>query len=187
MTNHNSAGALLDAAQAHALGLAMYNAVNAQQQGAIVRQASATMVCAAMLSLGVAETAEAPPQPQPPAGDAAESQPASASAATVAEAIAKVTPALAVDPADLRGKAYQSVALSTAIAIQDAADYLRNMATIATTATGVATAQFLANPGSTEDYVAAMMATQQLMAAAVANFEAVGASAEQILKNFPNA
>lgn len=42
------------------------------------------------------------------------------------------------------GKAYQSVAQSAAIAVQDAADALRNVSTIATTAAGVAMAQYLA-------------------------------------------
>ncbi len=36
------------------------------------------------------------------------------------------------------GKAYQSVAQSSAIAVQDAADALRNISTIATTAAGAA-------------------------------------------------
>ncbi|MCW3849314.1 RebB family R body protein [Sphingomonas sp. LB-2] len=183
MANPNNPGTMLDAAQAHAIALAMYNAVSAQQQGAVVRQAAATMVCTAMLSLGVAETAES--QPAPSVADTAAQQPA-AVASQVADAVNKVAPpVLAVDPAGLAGKAYQSVAQSAAIAIQDAADYLRNVSTIATTAAGVAMAQYLANPAAPEQYAAAIAATQQMMAAAVANFEAIGATAENVLKGFP--
>ena len=180
-------GGLLDAAEAHAFALAMYNAVAAQQQGAIVRQAAATMVCTAILSLGVAEAAET--TPQPPA-DAAATPPAPATPAPVAAALARVGEKVqppAKPAADVRtgGLAYQSVAQSTAIAIQDATDYLRNMATIAATANGAALAQLLANPGAGAEYAAVLAATEQFMAGAVANFEAIGASAENVLKNFP--
>lgn len=185
MSNHDhDAAALLDAATAHAVALAMYNAVHAQQQGAIVRQASTTMVCTAILSLGVAEAAEGQPLP-PPTDDSA--TPVPAAPAAVADAAAKVPSpaALAAGAAGHGGLAYQSIAQSTALAVQDAADYLRNMSTIAATASGVAAAQLLANPGAGEDYSAAMAAIQQMMAGAVANFEAIGASAENLLDKCP--
>lgn len=49
-------------------------------------------------------------------------------------------------------KAYQSVAQSTALAIQDSVDNLRNINTISTTALGVAVAQMLADPLTAELY-----------------------------------
>ena len=55
---------------------------------------------------------------------------------------ATMTPA--VIKASGAGKAYQSVAQSTAIAIQDAADALRNASVVSLTASGVAVAQMLA-------------------------------------------
>lgn len=189
MVNANPGSAtMLDGAQAHALALAMYNAVAAQQQGAIVRQAATTMVCAAMLSLGIAETAEGAAQPPAADADAAAPQAAQAAAAPLVEPISPLQPPVPVDPAELRGKAYQSVAQATALAIQDAADYLRNVSTMSSTALGVAMAQYLAtadHPGAGERYAAVIAATQQMMAAAVTNFEAMGASAENLLKNFP--
>lgn len=184
MANHaKDSGAMLDAAQTHALALAMYNSVAAQQQGAIVRQASTTMVCAAMLSLGIAETAES--QPQPPTGDAAAPQPAPVAAALTGARDEVPAQALAADPAEWSGQAYQSVAQSAAIAIQDAADYLRNVTTIATTAAGVAMAQYLANPAGAEQYRAVMAETQKFVAAAMSNFETIGVNAEKLLKHFP--
>ena len=43
-------------------------------------------------------------------------------------------------------KAVQSIAQTSAIAIQDAADMMRNISTVETTAIGVATAKWIANP-----------------------------------------
>jgi hypothetical protein len=83
------------------------------------------------------------------------------------------------------GKAYQSVAQSSAIAIQDATDMLRNISTIATTASGVAIAQMLAtppNPGAAE----ALTAAQTMMTSATAEYAAIGAAAAAILQEFPS-
>jgi hypothetical protein len=81
------------------------------------------------------------------------------------------------------GKAYQSVAQSTAIALQDAADSLRNMSTIATTAAGVAMAQFLAT--GEPQYAAALTMAQGLMQSATQDFSAIGTAAATVLKGFP--
>jgi len=83
------------------------------------------------------------------------------------------------------GKAYQSVAQSAAIAVQDATDMLRSMSTIATTASGVAIAQMLAtppNPGAPD----ALAAAQTLLTGATADYAAIGAAAAAILKEFPS-
>lgn len=82
------------------------------------------------------------------------------------------------------GKAYQSVAQSAAIAVQDAADALRNVSTIATATAGVAMAQFLAT--KEESYLKALQETQQMMTAATNDFAAIGKAATGILNDFPN-
>jgi hypothetical protein len=81
------------------------------------------------------------------------------------------------------GKAYQSVAQSAAIAVQDAADALRNTTTIASTAAGVAIAQYLAT--GDDRYSKALGMAQQLMASATQDFSAIGTAASSVLKDFP--
>ncbi|KVH37498.1 hypothetical protein WT01_24510 [Burkholderia cepacia] len=81
------------------------------------------------------------------------------------------------------GKAYQSVAQSTALAVQDATDALRNISTIATTAAGVALAQLLVS--TDPKYVTALQQAQALMHAATEDFAKVGTAAAAVLKGFP--
>lgn len=81
------------------------------------------------------------------------------------------------------GKAYQSVAQSTAIAVQDAADALRNISTIAIMVTGVVMAQLLAT--GDDKYVKAMVQAQALMQGATDDFSKIGSAAAQVLKGFP--
>lgn len=82
------------------------------------------------------------------------------------------------------GKAYQSVAQSTAIAVQDASDNLRNVSVISTTAMGVAMAQLLAtgNP----QYAQAITTAQQMMTSAAQNFQDIGTAAANVLRQFPS-
>ena len=83
------------------------------------------------------------------------------------------------------GKAYQAVAQSAALAIQDAADALRNASTIAAAANGAALAQMLAtppNPAAAE----ALKAAQTMMTRAIADYAAIGAAAAAMLKEFPS-
>jgi hypothetical protein len=82
------------------------------------------------------------------------------------------------------GKAYQSVAQSAAIAVQDAADALRNVSTIATTAAGVAMAQLLAT--GDPKWELALNQAQAMMKSATDDFTQVGAAATTVLKNFPS-
>ena len=82
------------------------------------------------------------------------------------------------------GKAYQSVAQSTAIAVQDAADYLRNVNTIGTTAMGVAMAQLLATKDTF--YSQVLEQARQLTSEAATNFNSIGSSAASVLKEFPS-
>jgi hypothetical protein len=82
------------------------------------------------------------------------------------------------------GKAYQSVAQSSAIAVQDAADALRNISTIATTAAGVAMAQYLATKDP--QYKEVLDEAQQMMKAATEDFSSIGTAAATVLRQFPS-
>ena len=81
------------------------------------------------------------------------------------------------------GKAYQSVAQSTAIAVQDATDALRNISTIATTAMGVAMAQLLAT--GDPKYANALDKAQELVQGATEDYAKIGSAAAAVLKGFP--
>jgi len=80
------------------------------------------------------------------------------------------------------GKAYQSVAQSAAIAIQDATDALRNISTIATTASGVAIAQALAEKPNAP----AMQEIQQMMTTAIQDYTAIANATVAMLNAFPS-
>lgn len=82
------------------------------------------------------------------------------------------------------GKSYQSVAQSTAIAIQDATDNLRNINTISSTAIGVAMAQFLAT--GEPKYAQAIEMAQKMSTEAASNFKTVGTNASDVLKGYPS-
>lgn len=82
------------------------------------------------------------------------------------------------------GKAYQSVAQSTAIAVQDATDNLRNINTISATAIGVAMAKLL----ETKDpiYAQAIETANKMALEAANNFKVIGTNAADVLKGFPS-
>lgn len=84
------------------------------------------------------------------------------------------------------GKAYQSVAQSTAIAVQDATDMLRNLSTISSTAIGVAMSQMLADPSKASDYMQVLTQANDMVAKAAANFKTIGENAAKVLENFPS-
>lgn len=83
------------------------------------------------------------------------------------------------------GKAYQAVAQSSAMAIQDAADYLRNMGTMSTTAVGAAMAQLLADPQDFPMYKEVLNEAQGLVTKASHNFKTIGEDAATVLQKFP--
>lgn len=83
------------------------------------------------------------------------------------------------------GKAYQSVAQSMAIAVQDAADYMRNVGTITNTAIGVAFAEMLATQ-KTDPYVTIIEDATKAMTEATSNFLTIGQNAGSVLENFPS-
>lgn len=80
-------------------------------------------------------------------------------------------------------KAQQAVAQSSAIAIQDATDNLRNLSTITTTAIGVALAQLLAT--GDPKYAKVIEEAQKVMAKGTENYAKVGENASKILAEFP--
>lgn len=83
------------------------------------------------------------------------------------------------------GKAYQSVAQSTAVAVQDAADMLRNLSTISSTAIGVAMSQMLANPSNASEYIQILTQANDMVSQAASNFKTIGENAAKVLENFP--
>ncbi|MBU1002274.1 MAG: hypothetical protein KKE73_07095 [Proteobacteria bacterium] len=97
--------------------------------------------------------------------------------------IADATSAPSVARSQGAGKAYQSVAQSAAIAVQDAADYLRNIETISSTAQGVALAQLLATGDA--QYVQVLEQAQKMAVQAASAFRDVGSNAADVLKGFP--
>jgi hypothetical protein len=82
------------------------------------------------------------------------------------------------------GKAYQAVAQATAIAVVDATDALRNISTIATTAVGVAMAQYLAT--GDPKYATVMQTAQSMMKEAAADYATIGTTSAAVLKGFPS-
>ena len=84
------------------------------------------------------------------------------------------------------GKAYQSVAQSTAIAVQDATDTLRNLSTISSTAIGAAMAQMLADPKNASKYQQVITQAQDIMTQAAATFQTIGQDAATVLNGFPS-
>lgn len=82
------------------------------------------------------------------------------------------------------GKAYQSVSQSSAIAVQDATDNLRNVSTMATTAMGVALAQMLAT-GNADQYSKVIDQANTMITNSTTNFAAIGKSASDLVGEFP--
>ncbi len=95
-----------------------------------------------------------------------------------------ITPQIMQDEGTM--KAYQSVAQSTALAVQDAVDNLRNINTISSTAIGVAMAQMLAVPANAGEYTTIVTTAQGIATAAAANFLLVGQNAASVLSGFPS-
>lgn len=86
------------------------------------------------------------------------------------------------------GKAYQSVAQSAAIAIQDATDNLRNVSTLATTAAGVAIAQMLVakDAKSQELYANVLDQSKKLVSNSTQDLATIGTAMATLMKEFPS-
>jgi precorrin-6B methylase 1 len=85
---------------------------------------------------------------------------------------------------ETRGMACHAVAQSAAIAVQDAADALRNMSGIAATASGVALSQYLAT--GDPHFLEVLTQARAMMDKAIEDFSAVGAAAARLVKEFPS-
>jgi hypothetical protein len=84
---------------------------------------------------------------------------------------------------DGAGKAYHAVAQAAAIAVQDAADALRGMTALASTAAGVALAQYLAT--GEPRFLEALDRSRGLVDKAIADYAAIGEASAKIVKDFP--
>lgn len=79
-------------------------------------------------------------------------------------------------------KAQQSVAQSTAIAVQDATDNLRNLSTVTTTTMGVALAQLLAT--GDPKYAMVIQEAQKVLTKSTEDFASIGEKAAKVLQQF---
>ncbi len=85
------------------------------------------------------------------------------------------------------GKAYQSVALSMSIAVQDVTDYQRNLMALAQATIGVSMEKIVQNPETNLALYSPVIAeSQSIVNKAVETFAKVGSEAGQILKDFPS-
>lgn len=93
-----------------------------------------------------------------------------------------------IDPplarAGAAGKACQMVALAAAIAVQDAADALRNSQTVAAAAAGAAMTRFLETGDAR--YLEGLRHARDLVENAIRDFAAISAAAAQAVKDFPS-
>lgn len=80
------------------------------------------------------------------------------------------------------GRAYQSVAQTGAIAIQDAADYQRNMLSMCATAQGLALTQMLAGNEEGALVLAAATGAVEIVAS---QFVTIGTNAATVVQGFP--
>jgi hypothetical protein len=204
--------AMLSAVMAQTLGMAMYNAVGAQQNASTVRGAAITMACAGILSLPIAETdkhssasasaqagavkpaldlaaakAQGESTSPTPGGSASLQAGATAVDAVIVDAINQIQFAV-LSPQSVRtsgaGKAYQLVAHSAALAVQDAANALSGMSTIAATASGVALTRFLTT--GDPKYLAGVAAAVDMVKLATDDFARISAAASAAVNGFPS-
>jgi hypothetical protein len=109
----------------------------------------------------------------------------SRSAISAINAMQQATMSQAVVKTSGAGKAYQSVAQSMAIAVQDAADHMRNLQAISSTAVGVATAMMIAEE-TTDPWKDIIKEAQKIVATGAENFATIGKDAAKILEEFPS-
>ena len=81
--------------------------------------------------------------------------------------------------------AYRAVAQSTAIAIQDAVENLRNINTVALTMIGAASAQSISDPSSVDQMQKVIEMAQKITEDAIANLSRVGTATNEVLLKFP--
>ncbi len=85
------------------------------------------------------------------------------------------------------GIAYQKVSQAAALAIQDAADFMRNLMTISATATGVAKTKMVEDPAVNIPLFTPVIETAEGIATfATTQFTAVGEAAAKVVTGFPD-
>lgn len=85
------------------------------------------------------------------------------------------------------GKAYQSVALSMSIAIQDVTDYQRGIMAMVQAVVGVSMEKIVQNPETNlAQYSPVIAEAQGIVNKAVDTFAKVGSEAGKILEDFPS-
>lgn len=82
-----------------------------------------------------------------------------------------------------QGVAYQKVSQAAAFAVQDATDYMRNVMTVALTAQGIALKLMIEKKDPS--YAPVLAAAQEAVTMANTAFGAIGATAGQVVANFP--
>lgn len=121
--------------------------------------------------------------PVPPAGtDAVQVN------SQIVDAVRQTRSAVRIDANDASrvvdaGISYQKASQAAALAVQDAADYLRNVMTIASTAEGMALKLLIETKN--EFYAEVLAKAQNAVSAAADNLKAVGKSATEVATNFP--
>ncbi len=119
------------------------------------------------------------------AAPAAASVPAALNQQTV-EAVALTNKTvLGASGAEGAGVAYQKVTQAAAFSVQDSTDYLRNVMTMSSTATGVCLQLMIAKQ-TTDPYDKIIEAAAKAVTSAQENFAAVGAAAGTVVSNFPS-
>ena len=84
------------------------------------------------------------------------------------------------------GKAYQSVATSMAITVQDATDYLRTVSIACQSAIAAFTVQFVESGGSDPLYAQNIEQMATTMEKSIQVFTDMGKAAAEVLNNFPS-
>jgi hypothetical protein len=108
--------------------------------------------------------------------------------AQIIDALRQTRNAVRIDAGDTSkvvdaGVGYQKASQAAAFAVQDAADYLRNVMTIASTAEGMALKLMIETKNPF--YSTVLTAAQGAVSSAAANLEAVGKSATAVATTFP--
>ncbi|MBB1487716.1 hypothetical protein [Oceanospirillum sediminis] len=90
------------------------------------------------------------------------------------------TPAQPAPASPAEDSARQSIAQSTALAVSDATDNLRNLNTLSTTAIGVALSQFIET--GDPKYAGMIAEAQKIVTTGAENFNTVGQKATEVFK-----
>jgi hypothetical protein len=166
--------AMLDGAICNALGLAAYNAVTAQQQAWISRQAAVTMACAGMISLCFGATGGPAAAPAPHAADGSgDGAAAEGSAGKLVETARAAAEGLGKgDPALAGGSALDGVTgFARSLVLLDAGDQLRGATTLATLLSALALSRLVLT--GDPKYGAAAEAGQRMLAEATDQYERI--------------